>query len=227
MATIALLRDRNVLARAAGQVNHPKLILTGDQGGRVVVPFGDNDSQHTGYGPTWERVDRGAGRTPLLLEGAQDLRSQSRTWLIARKGNVPVDDIIVALITMTDRRERVTISYGPLEAGVWRMKVESVNVQRRAYGTNEVVRAEVKVRFDQVNDPTGPAPKAPAPTAGGAAAAATTGAPARTHVVARGDTLYALAVRFYGRGADWPRIADRNGVRDPKRLAVGQKLVIP
>lgn len=51
--------------------------------------------------------------------------------------------------------------------------------------------------------------------------------PARTHVVVRGDTLAAIAKRYYGDPARWPAIAKANKVTDPKSLRVGQQLLIP
>lgn len=50
---------------------------------------------------------------------------------------------------------------------------------------------------------------------------------ARTHKVVAGDTLSALADRFYGDATLFPVIAVANGITDPNVLAVGQVLVIP
>jgi LysM domain/Tachylectin len=47
------------------------------------------------------------------------------------------------------------------------------------------------------------------------------------YVVQKGDTLYGIAKKFYGNGNSWRSIAERNGITDPKKLAVGQELVIP
>ncbi len=46
-------------------------------------------------------------------------------------------------------------------------------------------------------------------------------------VVRRGDTLWGIAARFYGRGWLWPRLALRNRVRNPRTLQVGRVLAIP
>jgi tetratricopeptide (TPR) repeat protein len=52
---------------------------------------------------------------------------------------------------------------------------------------------------------------------------------ARVHVVQKGDTLYSLALRYYGTRAGWERIyqANRNGLPSRDQLKVGQQLVIP
>jgi 5'-nucleotidase len=49
----------------------------------------------------------------------------------------------------------------------------------------------------------------------------------RSHVVARGETLWSIAARYYGDGSQWKRIADANRMTDANRLYVGQTLTIP
>jgi len=47
-----------------------------------------------------------------------------------------------------------------------------------------------------------------------------------TYVVKKGDTLWAIAVRYYGDGTRWQEIARRNGVADPRKLSIGKVLVL-
>jgi LysM repeat protein len=51
----------------------------------------------------------------------------------------------------------------------------------------------------------------------------------RTYVVRSGDTLVSISRKFYKSSARWKRILDANkeSIRDPKKLTVGQTLVIP
>ncbi len=51
----------------------------------------------------------------------------------------------------------------------------------------------------------------------------------RTYVVRSGDTLASISRKFYKSSARWKGILDANkeGIRDPKKLTVGQTLVIP
>lgn len=51
----------------------------------------------------------------------------------------------------------------------------------------------------------------------------------RTYTVVRGDTLWAIATRYYGNGSKYPRIynANRNIIKNPNLIYPGQKLVIP
>lgn len=48
-----------------------------------------------------------------------------------------------------------------------------------------------------------------------------------THVVKKGDTLWALAARELGSGSRWKEIAKANGVKNPRLLQIGTKLRIP
>ena len=45
--------------------------------------------------------------------------------------------------------------------------------------------------------------------------------------VKKGDSLWGFAVRFYGDGSLWKKIADANGIANPDRVAVGTVLEIP
>jgi nucleoid-associated protein YgaU len=67
------------------------------------------------------------------------------------------------------------------------------------------------------------------PQAGGAAFGTTGTTETRTHDVVSGDTLSALAKRYYGDASKHDRIfdANRDQLSDPDRIKVGQKLKIP
>jgi nucleoid-associated protein YgaU len=49
----------------------------------------------------------------------------------------------------------------------------------------------------------------------------------RTYNVAKGDSLWRIAEKFYGRGTDFARIAQANNISDPDHIRPGQQLVIP
>lgn len=51
----------------------------------------------------------------------------------------------------------------------------------------------------------------------------------RSHQVARGETLWGLAVKYYGKGFLWPKIYDANKkiISNPNIIYPGQKLLIP
>lgn len=48
-----------------------------------------------------------------------------------------------------------------------------------------------------------------------------------TYTVKRGDTLSGIAQKVLGNSSRWPEIASLNGIRDPRKLGVGQVLRLP
>ena len=49
----------------------------------------------------------------------------------------------------------------------------------------------------------------------------------RYHTVVKGDTLWAIAQRYYGNGSRYPEIAKANNISNPNIISVGQRLLIP
>lgn len=49
----------------------------------------------------------------------------------------------------------------------------------------------------------------------------------RTHTVAEGEHLWAIAERYFGSGYNWVDISQENGLVNPDVLLVGQELTIP
>lgn len=49
----------------------------------------------------------------------------------------------------------------------------------------------------------------------------------RTYTVVAGDTLFAIAERFYGDGNKYPQIAEASGISNPDLIHPGQELKIP
>jgi tetratricopeptide (TPR) repeat protein len=49
----------------------------------------------------------------------------------------------------------------------------------------------------------------------------------RAYRVKKGDSLWTIAKKIYGRGTAWELIAKANGIRNQSKLKVGQELVLP
>ena len=69
---------------------------------------------------------------------------------------------------------------------------------------------DVEVAPVAVEEPTPPPPPAP-----------------RTYTVVSGDTLFAIAERFYGDGNRYPEIAAASGIANPDLINFGQVITIP
>ncbi len=80
--------------------------------------------------------------------------------------------------------------------------------------TPEVVPAAAEEPAAAPEPEPGPAPPPPPP------------AP-RTYTVVSGDTLWAIAERFYGDGSKYQVIADASGISNPDLIHPGQELTIP
>ncbi|HZA72078.1 MAG TPA: LysM peptidoglycan-binding domain-containing protein, partial [Propionibacteriaceae bacterium] len=93
--------------------------------------------------------------------------------------------------------------------------------------TNEITRATISVTLKRASD----AAPAVGPVTGGTkpAPAPPKPAPQRTHTVVKGNTLWGIAQRYYGRGTLWPRIydANRSKIKNPHWIFPGQVFVIP
>ena len=48
----------------------------------------------------------------------------------------------------------------------------------------------------------------------------------QTYTVRGGDTLWSIATRFYGDGALWRVLAEKNGIANPKKLTAGRVLTL-
>ncbi len=84
-------------------------------------------------------------------------------------------------------------------------------------------KEETKAEKAQANPPVvqseptpTPPPAAPAPTP-----------TARTHTVRSGDTLWDLAVEYYGDGRKYTKIAQANNIPNPNLINIGMELTIP
>ena len=61
----------------------------------------------------------------------------------------------------------------------------------------------------------------------GAKAGAKSISAGNTVTLGKGDTLYGLAKQHLGDGSKWREIADANNIKDPTKLAIGEKIKIP
>lgn len=111
----------------------------------------------------------------------------------------------VKLVVQDDRNVVLYAADGP----AWSSRTET-----DAPPPPEVVEEEVVEVAPVAVEETTPPPPPPAPEP-------------RTYTVVAGDTLWAIAERFYGDGNRYPEIAAASGISNPDLINIGQVVTIP
>ena len=174
----------------------------------------------------WAQISRPQAK-PLLLKSGGKLKTLQVKGMLYLNG-APVDFEMKRMEYMSTREPAITFAYGGYEDGLYRITSLSFTTPIREAGTNNVIAANFDMTLTEASDipkpkpvPNAPAPPIPPPEP------AKTDPPKTTYTVKKGDTLYAIAQKFYSAGNAFKRIADANGVKDPRRIQPGQVLVIP
>lgn len=246
MATIILYQPPSVAAKAkpkpkpaAPKAPPPqrKASIATASGRRIVLPFAPNGVTVDGWADSFTTLDR-PGRSPLVVRTGDGLPSLSFDVILARRSlESPVEDYLDQLRSVAASGERLAIAgLSKYEAGPWRLTGCQVTLEQRQAGTNRISRATASLTFLAAVDPVTkvgpisggavkpkPKPKGGSSKKPGAAPAKST----RYHTVKRGETLWSIADRYYGRPTEWPRIAKASKLTSANRLRVGQRLTIP
>jgi hypothetical protein len=217
----------------AGRPQHKKIHLM-IAGGRLTLPLVSPEVQHSEIAAEWVQIPR-PGQRPLLRRSADRLRQMQLTVIFAdgilsQDGRrLEVEGGLRALERISNADEPIVVAYGPFEAGLWRLTDVNVRSQRREIGSNKMTQAEVALTFVQAFDDGFRKPVSPTPPAPSGGPAPPPGPPAghRHYTVKRGDTLSKIAAQFYGDANRYPEIARANGISNPSRIKVGQRLIIP
>ena len=111
-------------------------------------------------------------------------------------------------------------------------EADSIEAKGKAMAEfNKLVETENtinKIALAKAPVPAAPTPAAGAVVTGGAPAAAAAGA-GKVHVVEKGDTLSAIAKKYYGKANAYMKIfeANKDVLTDPDKIKPGQRLRIP
>ena len=193
-----------------------------------------------------QKLTSSNGKYTLILQGDGNLvlytESNTPVWATSTQGSGAVrvslqDDGNLVLYTKeVERRFRRDVA-----VAVWASQTRGENVRLVLQDDRNLVIYTSDGRMlwasgtalaGGAEAPAAPteAPAAPteAPAAPTEAPAAPTEAPAKwIYTVVSGDTLWAIAARFYDDGSKYPKIASANGIANPDLIVVGQKLTIP
>jgi LysM repeat protein len=239
------------LPPARRAVKTPPLRLLGSRGSRLTVPYAPLPVTHDGLATSWVQVPRPL-RDPLPLLGSNPLHTMGFDLLIARRSvRESIEDWLAALRLIGRSGEAFTVSYGPMEAGLWHIESLGIDVEERVAGTNQARRATAHLALsaaDKISQlgpmsggsggarpVTGAAPSTAGKAKGSGSAAPPRGpapapkqpAKARTYTVKAGDNLSRISQLMYGSTAHWRAIADANKLPNADLIRVGQVLKIP
>lgn len=224
-------------ARGGVRSGHPRVILRGESGIELVIPFAP-PLQHDGLAARFEELDR-YERKPLLTRVGPSLRRYSADFVFAKRDShgavnpqLSIERELQILRSLARTSERVRwVNFGASEGGSFRITNYSVRDVRRQAGTNDITVAEVHLELVEVSDAAmrvgpvtgGVAPAAPAPDT------ATVTATPLSWAVTSGDTLTSIGARAARDTsiATISKIAVANGIVDPTSIRTGQILKIP
>lgn len=220
MATVSV-RTRGQAPRGVG---HRKITIKAG-GLSLTLPITAPETHHSDLASDYKQVPRPFNR-PLLLYAGDKLATFTQ-GVIFDSGNhaVEVETGIRRLQAIAQSTVPVTLGYGALEAGTWRVTDMKVSSVLRQLGSNRMLRAEVSLTFVRdFQDGFRPAGYRPPHVR-------VIQPSAKTYRWRSGDTLLKVAQRVYGHSsADWAYarlIGVYNHIRDARKVRVGTLLRIP
>lgn len=227
---VAIIRDSVSGRSFTGELDHRMYIYAETTGTITLsVPYAPVEIAYEGLVQDWVEVER-SGAKPLLMRKADNLLMMKFSLRLAdvdafhaQTGN------IAAIKQLAKSRERVLVRYGPNEAGLWRITECAISSTQRHPDTNEITDAVATFTLTEASDaapavgPVKPPPPKPKPVT------AKPKRKQRIYVVKKGDCLWKIAQKYYGRGASWPRIFDANRklIKNPHWIYPNQRFVIP
>lgn len=257
MATLRLGYTVDASARArwnGGRLPKVNLAAAGLVVTLDIVPA--EGQNFTNLASLWNEDDR-PGKMPLLQYAGEQLAKMSWRALLGVDPDASIERELAALRNIATRGERVSLyrsgsgtPFSVARRGGWTITSMGWRPRRRRWPDDALSQVEIDFEFTEWSPiealnrtrspgtlwgklPTGGVSTAPGtvPNRTGTIADALAGVSksptVRRHTVRAGETLSAIAAIYYGTAAVWARIADANGIRDPRKLQVGQVLTIP
>lgn len=218
---------------------HPKMELQTASGNyKLTLPYAPKGGQFGNRAAQYQITQR-AGRTSLVERNFLPLATVNYMVFLGTPNiQQSVEPLMRRLDIMAQGEEPILVTFGPTDGGAWYITTLEYDVQQRKFGTNEATRVNVTLgltRASGVQSSTGPVSGGVRPTkspshSGGSSVHRSGGGrrtTPRTYVVKSGDTLSGIASRLLHHANRWTEIAHLNGIRNPRNLAVGQRLRLP
>lgn len=208
----------------------------------ISVPYAPRQVEHDNLGADFAVIPR-PGLKSIVAYSNEKLPTMSFTLFISDKPSsqsvspqssfqsvTTAISVINALKTYAEKGYRLRVSYGQMESGLWYITEFRLTSLSRDEFTDEITQAEAEITLTKdsgVAIGLGPVTGGVKPPSTPSAPTPPTQKAARYYTVKKGDTLWAISVKYYGTGTKWRTIADANGIRDPKKLKIGAVLRIP
>lgn len=239
VALLVTTRRVSTFAAPLPIVRTNRMTIQPDTGvGDVInLPYAPLEVDHANWASKFDTITR-PGQIDVLLLSKPDLPTMTCTLTVADKTtdtsssnvaagySVTASSVIALLRSYAQQGTRLKVSYSTLESGLWYITTLSVKTKRRDELTDEVTNAEVDVTFTRASDTFGGITGV-GPITGGVSSPPTSVPTTRTYTVKKGDTLWAISIKYYGTGEKWTTIANANGIKNPKLLQIGTVLKIP
>ena len=194
-------------------------------------PYAPKAISYEGGNRNWFESAR-PGRMSQYIYGSVQGRTASFQAEIASPKRESITASLNSLLKLSRTKSYVIMEYTASEAGVWIFSSLTVDIVKRNanhnpyHATVTVVLKEVDIKIPN-KSPVSGGKQTTGKTATTSTVKKTTSKAVKTYTVKKGDTLWAISVKYFGTGSKWTQIADKNKIRNAKSLKVGQVLRIP
>lgn len=238
-----------VKVRVVGGINGPRvqaqLVLLGAGGETIVLPITSPQATYANLEANWQEVPR-PGLKPINQRVGEKLRTAQYTVTIVGGDNGPWDgsntvepiiDKLAAMCQAEGAQRPIAMVWGKFDSstnltgsGHWHIDTMQITSTWRQPVTNNVSQATATITLKEASDlPTTGFAQSPGATSGTVATQTPKKAKQTTYTVKSGDTIYSISQKMYGNDdtASWKKILTANKISDPRKLKVGQVLIIP